>query len=285
MVNIATPIQAPSSLVIEGRKNSDRADPMDGRRPAMPQHAPVSERREMSVGKDNLVSMCAHDLRNPLSSVCGLAEFLLDPSIGSLNPEQIELVASILEASHGMLKIVNLLLDNSIMEAGKLKLTLAPASLREFAQKAVFMAAVVATRKGTRIVLQPCSSDEPVLMIEETRIREVVDNLLSNAVKYSPPGSCIRVMIDTLPASAGAGAQIRFSVRDEGPGIPAAERDLLFRDFSRLSACPTGGEKSTGLGLAICRRIIDLHNGCIDAVNHPEGGCVFSFRLPIPPCN
>lgn len=271
--------------MVAGRKNSDHSAHLEGRFFAMPQQVRAPEARDARGPKDNLVSMCAHDLRNPLSSVCGLAEFLLDPSIGPLNREQIELVDSILEASQSMLKVVNLLLDNSTIEADKLRLNLTPACLRDFTKRAIFLAAVVAARKGTRIVLQPPTSAEPVLMIDDTRIREVVDNLLSNAIKYSPPGSCIHVMIETLPATPGFGAQMRFAVRDQGPGIPAAERDLLFQDFSRLSASPTGGEKSTGLGLAICRKIIDLHGGCIDAVNHPEGGCVFSFRLPISPCN
>lgn len=258
---------------------------LEGRRYALHQQALVAELGEVIAEKDKLLSMCAHDLRSPLSSVCGLAEFLLDPSIGSLNPRQTELVDSIQEASHSMLKLVNQLFDVSIVEAGKLRLELVPVSLRDFAKRAVFLAAVVAVRKGIRIVLQPQTSVEPVLMIDVTRIREVVDNLLSNAVKYSPPGSCISVAIESLPAGLESGPCMRFSVRDQGPGVPAAERDLLFRDFSRLSACPTGDEKSTGLGLAICRKIIDLHGGSIGAVNHPEGGCVFSFNLPVSPCN
>jgi signal transduction histidine kinase len=257
-----------------------------GRRMAIRQQAMIAELRGIVATKDKLLSMCAHDLLGPLSSVCGLAEFLLDPSIGSLNARQTELVDSMREASQNLLKLVNQLFDVSVVEAGKLRLELAPASLRDFAKRAVFLAAVTAVRKGINIVLQPSTSAEPLLMIDATRVREVVDNLLSNAVKYSPPGSCISVAIEALPAGPESGPPcVRFSVRDQGPGVPVAERDLLFRDFSRLSACPTGGEKSTGLGLAICRKIIDLHGGSIGAVNHPEGGCVFSFILPVSPCN
>jgi len=257
---------------------------LETRRLAIHQQKLVAELRQASAGKDRLLSMCAHDLRNPLSAVSGLADFLTDPSIGSLNPEQTELVDSIREACQSMLKLVNQLLDFSSVETGELRLELAPASLRDFAERAVFLAAVIAARKGTRIVLQQASPD-PVLMMDVMRIREVVDNLISNAVKYSPPGSCIHVMIESLPASPESVPQVRFSVRDQGPGVPAAERHRLFREFSRLSTCPTGGEKSTGLGLAICRKIIDLHGGHISSENQPEGGCVFSFTLPISPCN
>ncbi len=258
---------------------------LEARRYLMRQQALVAELSGIIAARDKLLSMCAHDLLNPLSSVCGLAEFLLEPSIGSLNPRQTELVDSIRDACQSLLKLVNQLFDVSVLESGKLRLELVPASLRDFTKRAVFLAAVVALRKGIHIVLQPPVSAEPVLMIDTTRIREVVDNLLSNAIKYSPPGSCISVAIESLPAGPETGPCVRFSVRDQGPGVPAAERDRLFREFSRLSACTTSGEKSTGLGLAICRKIIDLHGGSIGAVNHPEGGCVFSFVLPVLPCN
>lgn len=274
----------PEPFVVEEALVHIRAH-LESRRYAMRQQALVAELSGVIAARDKLLSMCAHDLLNPLSSVCGLAEFLLEPSIGSLNPRQTELVDSIRDACQSLLKLVNQLFDVSVLESGKLRLELVPASLRDFTKRAVFLAAVVAVRKGIHIVLQPPVSDEPVLMIDTTRIREVVDNLLSNAIKYSPPGSCISVAIESLPASPETGPCVRFSVRDQGPGVPVAERDRLFREFSRLSACTTSGEKSTGLGLAICRKIIDLHGGSIGAVNHPEGGCVFSFVLPVLPCN
>jgi two-component system sensor histidine kinase/response regulator len=102
----------------------------------------------------------------------------------------------------------------------------------------------------------------------------VIDNLLSNAVKYSPPGSTITV--DLLLENG----QCVFSVLDQGPGIPESERGKLFKDFGRLSSVPTGGETSTGLGLAICRKIVDAHHGVIVAENLPERGCAFRVTLP-----
>ena len=80
---------------------------------------------------------------------------------------------------------------------------------------------------------------------------------------------------------SAAGASITIAVRDQGPGIPVSERHKLFKDFGRTSVMPTGGEKSTGLGLAICRKIIDSHHGTITAENLPERGCVFLVTLPI----
>jgi signal transduction histidine kinase len=257
---------------------------VEGWRTALRQRAIIAELSATMEEKAKLLSVCSHDLRSPLASVCGLTEFLLDPATGFLNSRQTELADAIHEATQSLLKLVNQLFDVSVLETGHLKLEPAPGFLRDSVQRAVFLSAVAAARKAIRIVLQPATSAEPMLMMDEVRIREVVDNLLGNAVKYSPRGSFISVAIESLPADIESGPCVRFSVRDQGPGVPAAERDLLFRDFSRLSACPTGGEKSTGLGLAICRKIVDLHGGSIGAVNHPEGGCVFSFILPVFPC-
>jgi signal transduction histidine kinase len=104
--------------------------------------------------------------------------------------------------------------------------------------------------------------------IDPAKMKQVVDNLLSNGVKYSPPGSTITTTVTRDEAKGTCS----FSVRDQGPGIPENERDKLFKDFSRLSSQPTGGEKSTGLGLAICRKIVDAHHGNIVAGNLPQGG-------------
>lgn len=256
---------------------------LEGRRYAMRQQILAAELSRVSAAKDKLLCMCAHDLRNPLSSVRGLAEFLLEPSIGSLNPDQVRMVEAIREATQSMLELVNELLDVSIIEAGQLRLCRVPTALREIARSAVCLASIVAERKHTHIVLHPATSPEPLLPLDPTRMREVVDNLLSNAVKYSPPGSVVGVTIEALPEGLEGGPGLRLSVRDQGPGIPVGERDRLFRDFGRLSTRPTSGEKSIGLGLAICRKIIDVHGGRIEAVNQPEGGCVFSIILRAPP--
>jgi K+-sensing histidine kinase KdpD len=98
--------------------------------------------------------------------------------------------------------------------------------------------------------------------------------LLNNAVKYSPPGAKITAEYRWNTT------EFSFGVKDQGPGIPENERDKLFKDFGRLSVQPTGGEKSTGLGLAICRKIVDAHSGTIVAENLAAGGCEFRVTLP-----
>jgi signal transduction histidine kinase len=101
-----------------------------------------------------------------------------------------------------------------------------------------------------------------------------MDNLLSNAVKYSPPGSVIRVRIRQ------ANQMWRIEVQDQGPGVTHEDQQHIFQDFARLSAKPTGGEKSTGLGLAITRRVVVAHGGDIGVDSEQDNGATFWFTLP-----
>lgn len=233
----------------------------------------VDQLSKANAAKNKFLGMAAHDLRNPLASIRGLAEFLRDGVVGPLTADQLDLVKTIHAASQEMLLLVNELLDVATIEAGELKITPEPSDVAELVEKAVYLSNIEATKKQTEIVFT--SHERPVPRnLDPNKIRQVIDNLLSNAVKYSPPGSVIGVDLSTTDGA------VTIAVRDQGPGIPESERDKLFKDFGRTSVMPTGGEKSTGLGLAICRKIIDAHHGTITAENLPERGCVFRVTLP-----
>lgn len=237
----------------------------------------VDQLSRANAAKNRFLGMAAHDLRNPLASIRGLSEFLRDGVGGQLSPDQLDIITTIHDASQQMLDMVNELLDVATIESGELKLARTPCDLGELIAKSVALTNIEAAKKNTKVQLQP-PTNALVLELDPAKMRQVVDNLLSNAVKYSPPGSTVTVMIER-DATPG---QCSFSVRDQGPGIPANERDKLFKDFGRLSAQPTGGEKSTGLGLAICRKIVEAHQGTIEAHNLPDRGCEFRVTLPDP---
>ncbi len=228
-----------------------------------------------NAAKNRFLGMAAHDLRNPLGSIRGFAEFLTDGSVGKLTDEQTELVNIIHGASQSMLDMVNELLDVATIESGELRLRSAPHNLREIIEKAVSLTNIEAAKKKTRVGFDSQGID-PVVLIDSAKMRQVVDNLLSNAVKYSPPGSIITVQVSADSSRGVCG----FSVRDQGPGIPDNERHKLFKDFGRLSIIPTAGESSTGLGLAICRKIVQAHQGEVTAENLPTRGCEFRVTLP-----
>jgi len=235
----------------------------------------VAQLSRANAAKTRFLGMAAHDLRNPLATIRGLTEFMLDGTLGPLTPDQAELVELIHHTSQGMVTLVNDLLDLATIESGEFKLDSAPTRLADLVAQAVALTALASTRKRTRIEFER-GHDAPLIRVDAAKARQVIDNLLSNAVKYSPPGSTIQV---ALHVDAGTRSQI-LRVRDQGPGIPEQERDRLFTDFGRLSNRPTGGEQSIGLGLAICRKIVESHRGTIEAENHPDGGCEFRVTLP-----
>jgi signal transduction histidine kinase len=234
----------------------------------------VDQLSKANEAKNRFLGMAAHDLRNPLASVRGLAEFLREGTVGQLTPDQLDLVNTIHDASQQMLAMVNELLDLATIESGELKIQPATHNFADLIEKSVFLANIDAARKKTRLGFTP-PTEACYVSIDVAKMQQVVDNLLSNATKYSPPGSTITVELRRAASHAVLG------VKDQGPGIPENERDKLFKDFGRLSVKPTGGEKSTGLGLAICRKIVDAHHGAIEAENLPGCGCEFRVTLPL----
>jgi two-component system sensor histidine kinase/response regulator len=234
----------------------------------------VSQLSKANADKDRFLGMCAHDLRNPLSSIRGLAELLDEDAVGPMTGEQKEIIQTIHGASQSMLQLVNELLDVATIEGGHLKLDKLPTSMAEIVERSVHLSNMEAGKKNTKIEMVKTNGD-PIVDVDRNKMRQVVDNIISNAVKYSPKGSIITVVIHANADVAG------FAVRDNGPGIPDSERHLLFKDYGRLSAKPTGGEKSTGLGLAICRKIVEAHNGTIGVENIPGRGAEFIVSLPI----
>jgi two-component system, sensor histidine kinase and response regulator len=236
----------------------------------------VDQLSKANADKNRFLGMAAHDLRNPLASIRGISEFLRAGTVGQLTPDQLDLIETIHSASHSMLDMVNELLDVATIEAGELKVILKLNSLDDLVKKCVGLTNRESEKKNTTVTFEPPA--EPVqLRFDSAKMKQVIDNLLSNSVKYSPPGSLISVWI----RQDAAHSQCSFGVRDQGPGIPDDERDKLFQDFSRLSVQPTGGEKSTGLGLAICRKIVEAHGGTIVAENLSDRGCEFRVTLPI----
>ena len=233
----------------------------------------VDQLMTANKAKNRLLGMVAHDLRNPIASITGLTEFLIeDAAAGRIQPEQLDLINCIHDASQTMLQLVNELLDISVIESGELRIKPAAVNLRGLIEDSVTLNRINAAKKGTQIELQ-FESLPPAIEVDGPKIRQVIDNLISNAIKFSPPGSLVRV-----EAAAGSG-RCTVAVIDNGPGIPQSEQHKLFKEFGRTSVSPTAGEKSTGMGLAICRRIIEAHGGEISAENRPAGGSIFKFHL------
>ena len=231
-----------------------------------------AELRRLNEVKNTFLGIAAHDLRSPISLIQMTAEMLIDPD-AQLSPDQsVRFIHDIVRHTEHMLRLLNDVLDVTQIESGNLSLEEQHIDVASFLSEALRWHTTMAAPKGTRLELRVATPGEA--RADPLRLRQVIDNLVSNAVKYSPPGSLVRV------AAQRNNRGWRFTVSDEGPGLTSDDRQQLFQDFARLSAQPTGGEKSVGLGLAIVRRIVEAHGGQVGADSEPGHGATFWFTLP-----
>jgi signal transduction histidine kinase len=229
------------------------------------------ELEESNQIKNKFIGIVAHDLRNPVISIRGFSELLLKSS-AQLSDEQKEFISIIHSTSRNMLAMINDLLDISRIESGQMEIVYKPGSLRELVLERIRLYEVQAGQKHIRI--HPNLNEIESIAFDPHRISQAIDNLISNAVKFSPTGT--NIYVDLYQSDSRA----VFSVHDEGPGIPYEEQALLFSEFHRLSIRPTAGETSTGLGLAITKRIMEAHGGSIEFESREGQGSVFSLLLP-----
>lgn len=230
------------------------------------------ELRQLNELKNKFLGMAAHDLRGPLGNIKLSASLLSEYQDDLPKDEADGILADIVSQSNYMLALINDLLDVTKIENGKLDLNLTPVLLTSFLSEAATRHNQIAAGKNSRVVLE---SFPPVTYnVDAVKLRQVVDNLISNAIKFSPPNSTVRVYIKEQATGW------RINVVDQGPGILPADRKKLFQEFAKLSARPTAGEDSTGLGLAITRRIVEAHGGEIGVDSEPGHGANFWFVLP-----
>lgn len=245
--------------------------------------------------KTELLAIAAHDLKNPLQSISGFAELSrenlqsLKAELSSALQARVTLVESFLEriysSSQRMGELIKNLLETAVLESQKITLNRESADLSSLVNLVVSDCEVQAQRKQQRLEVQ--NELDCKAQIDVSRIREVIENLITNAIKYSPEGKTIRVSCkcqDSINAMHAAQPSILIAVQDEGQGLTEDDKAKLFKKFQRLSARPTGGESSTGLGLWICRQIVELHGGRIWAESAGKNmGTTFFVELPAAP--
>lgn len=230
---------------------------------------------QLNAMKNQFLGMAAHDLRNPIGIVLQYSEFLLNETKSLLSGSQTEMLKRITDSSNFMLRLLNDLLDISKIESGKLELSLFLTDFVPFAERNILLNQVLAEKKQIKLIFRG-EEHLPSLMIDPPKIEQVLNNLISNAVKYSFPNTVVEISVSQR------GEDMIVSVRDEGQGIPEKEASKLFQAFQTTSVKSTAGEKSTGLGLMITKKIITGHQGKIWAESTPGKGSVFYFTLPIP---
>jgi signal transduction histidine kinase len=225
--------------------------------------------------KSEFLANMSHELRTPLNAINGFSQVLRRQLYGEINEKQAEYLDDILASARDLLSLIDDVLDLSKVEAGQIELQVTPFSLPAALERGVVIVRERATRGGVQISLGWDPGTETVIG-DERRVRQVIFNLLSNAVKFTPAGGAVDV------AAARLDGEVRVSVSDSGPGIAAEDQVRIFEEFQQAAAGKEQRE-GTGLGLALSKRLVELHGGRIWVESEPGEGSRFVFTLPVPP--
>jgi PAS domain S-box-containing protein len=226
---------------------------------------------ETSRAKTEFIANISHELRTPLQSIIGFSELGLTRS--GEQPRLLAMFEDIHGAGQRMLSLVNDLLDVSKIDSSMGVIHLERTDLRVLVHEVA--REIDPLLRANELTLQVNLPDAPMrAKVDPPRYQQVIRNVLANAIKFSPLGRCIEIAGERTDSG-----DLRLVVRDEGPGIPAAELDKVFDAFVQSSQTKDGSG-GTGLGLAICRKIIDAHGGSIHAENLPQRGTAFHIVVP-----
>ena len=223
--------------------------------------------------KSDFLASMSHELRTPLNGIIGFAEFMSDGKPGPLNPKQKEYLGDILTSGRHLLQLINDLLDLVKVEAGKMELHAEPFRIAEAVAEVCTVTRPLALAKNITIDVAVAPPLD-VVTLDEQKFKQVLYNLLSNAVKFTDAGGRIEIS-----AAIHDAAHFAISVADNGTGIRPEDMERLFTNFEQLDAARR--HTGTGLGLALTRRLVELHGGSIDAESEFGKGSRFTVILPL----
>jgi signal transduction histidine kinase len=226
-----------------------------------------------SEHKSHFLANMSHELRTPLNAIIGFSQVLRQRLFGPINEKQEEYLDDILSSGHHLLSLINDVLDLSKVEAGQVELEVATFSLREAIERGVVMVREPATTNHVRLSLELAPGVD-LVEGDERRLRQVIFNLLSNAVKFTPEDGSVVV------ATSRVDGEVRVSVTDTGPGIALEDRERIFEEFQQTDVGVQQSE-GTGLGLALSKRLVELHGGRIWVESEAGHGSRFVFTLPL----
>jgi len=227
--------------------------------------------KKANRAKSDFLSNMSHELRTPLGAILGFAQ-LLESGVPQPTVAQKRSIEQILKAGWYLLELINEILDLALIESGKLSLSLETVSLSEVMQECEAMTEPQAKKRGISMVFTPFEIPYSV-NADRTRVKQVIINLLSNAIKYNKAGGTVIVTCCPSPPDS-----IRISVQDTGEGLAPEQMAQLFQPFNRLGQ-KSNIEEGTGIGLVVCKRLVELMHGTIGMESTVGNGSVFWFEL------
>jgi len=232
--------------------------------------------KSLADQRQHFLQIASHDLKNPLTAILAASHTipLIAPVGKPVTPELLDLLGRIERRGKEMKKIIEDFLDFHALEDGRIQTEFQPVNLISLLVETVDALRDYAESKKISLRLD-AAPPHLVVRADPMRVTQVVQNILGNAIKFSPPGRAVHARFYVSESEA------LVEICDEGPGLTDEDLSKLFTKYARLSNKPTAGEKSSGLGLSICRHLVELHGGKIGARRNDGPGATFWFTLPL----
>ena len=224
--------------------------------------------------KSEFLANMSHELRTPLNAVIGFAEVMIDGKAGPVNAEQQEYLNDILTSGHHLLQLINDVLDLAKIEAGRMELDPETFSIQTVADEVCAIMRPIASKRNITINLH-AADDAGAVTLDLRKFKQVLYNLLSNAIKFSHDAGEVKLII-----GLDAKQQLQVAVQDSGIGIKSDDLPRIFREFEQLESGAARRFPGTGLGLALTKRLIELHNGSITVESELGKGSTFTAKMP-----
>lgn len=229
--------------------------------------------------KSDFLASMSHELRTPLNSIIGFSEILLEEMFGKLNEKQVQYVGNILGSGNHLLSLINDILDLSKVESGKMELEPASFVLKDMLAASLLIVKERAIKKKIDMDIELEFEPNTAIIADERKFKQIMFNLLSNAVKFTPEGGAIKVRGKKI--TKGGANYVEIMVKDTGIGIKSEDISRLFKEFSQLESPYSKQYKGTGLGLALAKSLVELHEGEIFVKSEYGKGSTFGFTIPI----
>ena len=247
-----------------------------------------SEHSEFAnIAKSQFLANMSHELRTPLNAIIGFSEILADKTFGDLNPRQLKYSNNILNSGRHLLQLINDILDLSKVEAGRMELTRNAFSVTKALHEVQVIVKTLANKKRISLEFQVGASLPP-LFADEAKFKQVMYNLLSNAIKFTQDSGKVLVTAAIQGATgtdaSSAAQSLRVTVTDTGIGIKGIDQERIFKEFEQLDSSYGREQQGSGLGLALTKRLVEMHGGrvWVESQGVEGKGSTFIFLIPIP---